>query len=75
MSGPVSLKQEEYQIIWPDINQNQLDVLAGYLNKKVEIIDHLLETSIVYIDGIQKQYLVATFSEPRYAVSVSVVSC
>lgn len=74
MSGPVGLKQEEYQIIWPDINQNQLDILASYLNKKVEIVDHLLETSTVYIDGIQKQYLVAAFSEPRYAVSVSVIS-
>lgn len=67
-----AFKKEEYQILWANIAQNQLDTLMGFLNKKVEITDHLLATSTGYVDGVGRQYLLSGAPGQRYAVAVKI---
>ena len=45
-------------------------MLMGFVNKKVEIVDHLLATSTVYVDGVERQYLLTGTGEQRYAVNI-----
>lgn len=68
--SPSTYKKEDYALVWASVNQAQLDTLTGYINKKVEIVDHLLATSTVYVDGIEKQYLLTGAGEQRYAVNI-----
>ncbi len=68
--SPLIYKKEEVQLVWANVNQGQLDVLMGYINKKVEIVDHLLATVTAYVDGVEKQYLIAGTVEQRYAVKI-----
>lgn len=68
--SPVIFKKEEIQLIWANVNQLQFDVLIGYINKKVEIMDHLLATFKAYVDGVEKQYLITGNLEQRYAVNI-----
>lgn len=70
--APCTFKKDEFQMIWASVNQTQLDILMGYLNKQVEIVDHLLATTQAYIDQIDKQYLISGTSEQRYAVNIRV---
>lgn len=73
LSGAKNTPHKEYQMIWNDIGQEQVDLLTGLLNKKVEIINHLLESEICYIDSIEKQFLITLTGEPRYGLQLGVV--
>lgn len=68
--SPLTFKKEDVQLIWANVNQVQLDMLLGYINKKVEIADHLLATTTAYVDGVEKQYLITGTLEQRYAVNI-----
>lgn len=70
--APITFKKEDIQLIWANVDQAQLDVLTGYLNQKVEIVDHMQATVQAYIDAVEKQYLVSGSPEQRYAVSLKV---
>ena len=70
--APIEFQKEAYQVIWANVSQVQYDFLAGYLNQRVEICDHLGEVSQVYLDGIERQYLASGIQEQRYAVNISV---
>lgn len=70
--SPNVFQKEEVTLVWANVNQLQLDILMGYINKKVEIVDHLLATFTAYIDGIEKQYLISGSPEQRYAISIKV---
>lgn len=68
--SPTALRRDEFQMVWANVNQDQLDTLMSYINKKVEIKDHLQETTVAYIDAIEKQYLISGGLEQRYAINV-----
>ena len=68
--SPITFKKEDIQLIWANVNQAQLDMLTGYINQKVEILDHLLATFKAYVDGVEKQYLISGTLEQRYAVNI-----
>ncbi|MBP2635994.1 MAG: hypothetical protein H6Q72_1901 [Firmicutes bacterium] len=68
--SPAEVKKEEMQLIWANVNQEQLDVLMGYINKQVEIVDHLLANVNAYVDGVERQYLVSATDEQRYAINI-----
>ena len=68
--SPITFKKEDIQLIWTNVNQGQLDMLMGYINQKVEIVDHLLATFKAYVDGVEKQYLISGTLEQRYAVNI-----
>lgn len=68
--SPITFKKEEVQLVWANVNQAQLDMLMGYINKKVEIKDHLLSNLTAYVDGVEKQYLISGAPEQRYAVNI-----
>lgn len=68
--SPNIYKKETFPLVWANVNQAQLEILMGYMNKKVEIVDHLLATSTAYVDGIEKQYLLTGTNEQRYAVNI-----
>lgn len=68
--SPITFKKENIQLVWANVNQAQLDMLMLYINKKVEIVDHLLATFTAYVDGIEKQYLISGMPEQRYAVNI-----
>jgi len=68
--SPIVFKKEDVQLIWTNVNQAQLDMLMLYINKKVEIVDHLLATFKAYVDGVEKQYLISGTLEQRYAVNI-----
>jgi len=68
--SPSIYKKEDVQLVWAHVDQTQLDMLLGYINKKVEIVDHLLATIIAYVDGVDQQYLLTGTSEQRYAVNI-----
>ncbi len=68
--SPSTYKKEDYPLVWASVNQTQLDKLMGFVNKKVEIVDHLLAISTVYVDGIERQYLLTGTVEQRYAVNI-----
>lgn len=66
-------KQEEVQISWADLGIEEVNVLSKFINKKVEIVDHQLEMTLAYIDGIQKKYLISGRNEPRFAVTLMAI--
>ncbi len=68
--SPVTFKKEDFQLVWANVNQAQLDMLMGYINKKVEVVDHLTATFTAYIDAVEKQYLLSGALEQRYAVNI-----
>lgn len=70
--APTEFQKEIYQVVWANVSQSQYDFLAGYLNHQMEIQDHLGEVSRVYLDGIERQYLISGTDEQRYAVNISV---
>lgn len=70
--APCTYKKEEFQLVWANVTQAQLDILNDFLNKKVEVVDHLGATFLAYVDGIDKQYLISGTPEQRYAVSIKV---
>lgn len=72
MVSPTTFRKEEFQLVWANVNQAQLDILASFINKKVEVVDHLLATFTAYIDGVEKQYLITGMPEQRYAVTIQV---
>jgi len=67
--SPIVFKKEDVQLIWANVNQAQLDMLMGYINKKVEIVDHLIAAFTAYVDGVERQYLISGTLEQRYAVN------
>lgn len=68
--SPVTFKKEDIQLVWANVNQAQLDILMGYINKKIEVVDHLLATFTAYVDAVEKQYLLTGTAEQRYAVNI-----
>lgn len=70
--APIIFKKEEYQLIWANVDQRQLDTLTSYINQKIEIVDHLLASTQAVIDGVEKQYLISAAPEQRYAVNIKV---
>ncbi len=44
----------------------------GFINKKVEITDHLLSTTVGYVDGVASQYLLSSNTEQRYSVAIKI---
>lgn len=63
-------KQEQVQISWADLGIDEVTGLSKFINKKVEIVDHRLEMTLAYIDGMQKKYLISGRNEPRFAVTL-----
>lgn len=63
-------KQEDVQISWADLGIDEVAALSKFINKKVEIVDHRLEMTVAYIDGMQKKYLISGRNEPRFAVTL-----
>ncbi len=70
--APIEFRKEGFQVIWANLTQDQLDLLQGYVNQKVELQDHLGEVTQVYMDGIEKEYLISGTFEQRYAVKIQV---
>ena len=70
--APNTFKKEEIQLIWANVNQTQLDLLISYINKKVEIVDHMLAVTQAYVDQVDKQYLISGTPEQRYAIAIKV---
>lgn len=70
--APITFKKEEFQLVWANVNQAQLNSLSDYIGQKVVIKDHLNESSTVYVDGVAKQYLISGTPEQRYAVNIKV---
>lgn len=70
--APIEFQKEAYQVVWANVSQSQYDFLSGYVDKKIEIQDHLGEISQVYLDGVVRQYLISGTDEQRYAVNISV---
>jgi hypothetical protein len=70
--APCKFKKEEFQLVWANVNQAQLDKLNAFINKKVEVVDHLLELFTAYVDGIEKQYIISGAPEQRYAIAIKV---
>lgn len=63
-------KQEEIELSWADLGMDEVATLSKFINKKVEIVDHQLEMTLAYLDGIQKKYLISGRNEPRFAVTL-----
>jgi hypothetical protein len=72
INTPKIFAKEEYQIVWANVDRSQLETMKGFINKKVEITDHLFETSVGYADSVSWQHLLSGSSEERYAVSVKI---
>jgi len=70
--APCTYKKEEFQLVWANVTQAQLNILNGFLNKKVEVLDHLASMFLAYVDGIDKQYLISGTPGQRYAVAIKV---
>lgn len=70
ITSPRGFKPEEYQIVWANVDQGQLEALTGFLGALVEIEDHLHETSKAYVEGLERQYLAAGGDRQRFAVSL-----
>lgn len=70
--APIEFQKETYQVVWANVSQSQYDLLAGYVDQQVEIQDHLGEVNRVYLDGVERQYLISGTDEQRYAVNISV---
>lgn len=70
--APSAFKKDNFQLIWANVDQAQLDMLLSYINKKVEIVDHTLAMTQAYVDQIDKQYLISGTAEQRYAVNIKV---
>lgn len=68
--SPVIFKKEDFQLVWANVTQTQLNMLLGYINKKVEVVDHLTATFTAYIDAVEKQYLLTGAPDQRYAVNI-----
>ena len=65
--------QEEIKLIWQGVDQEQTDLLIGYLNQKVELRDHLKDLMIVFVDSIQKQSLITIANKPQYNLQMTVM--
>jgi hypothetical protein len=70
--APSIFKKEEFPLVWANVTQTQLNILNRFINKQVEVVDHLTESFVAYVDGIEKQYLISGMPEQRYAVSIKV---
>jgi hypothetical protein len=70
--SPKIYKKEDIQVVWANVTQTQYDLLKNYLNKKVEVVDHNLETFAAYVDGIERQYLISASPVQRYAITLKV---
>lgn len=70
--APCTFSKEEFQLIWANVNAAQLNTLNSFINKRVNVVDHLLESFDAYIDGIERQYLLTGQSEQRYAIAIKV---
>lgn len=65
--------QEEIKLVWQGVEQEQADLLVGYLNQKVELMDHLKELMTVFVDSIQKQSLITIANKPQYNLQMTVM--
>ena len=65
--------QEEIKLIWQGVDQEQTDLLMGYLNQKVELMDHLRDLMVVFVDSIQKQSLITIANKPQYNLQMTVM--
>jgi N-acetylneuraminic acid mutarotase len=72
VNKPNEFTKEEYQIIWANVDRTQLDTLRGLINKKVEITDHLLSTTVGYVDAVASKYLLSSSPEQCYSVAVKI---
>jgi hypothetical protein len=70
--APSIFKKEEILLVWASVTQTQLNILNRFINKKLEVVDHLADSFIAYVDGIEKQYLISGMPEQRYAVTIKV---
>jgi hypothetical protein len=70
--SPLTFKKEEVQLVWANVDREQLDILMGWVGyvKPVVIKDHLGEIFTAWVDGLEKQYLISGTLEQRYAVNI-----
>ena len=65
-----STQTEQVQISWADLGSIEVTLLESFINKKVELVDHQMETTFAYVDGLQKKYLISGGIEPRFSVTL-----